>query len=190
MKFASNFIPYITFQFGFRLAVALVEPDASSLTNVGLAAFTDIDDASTDFYSASESPASFASAFTTLEDKLGLQAGTVKVDGRSGKPASLDLMHPVLPGDGVGNGLLWSVGGGHEGPNTDKEWSDLSIDAVKVSDVICKYLQCAHLVFNYRMPSCTLSANAPQLTAELDARSPNRFANRCLRTLSLSQLIW
>jgi hypothetical protein len=134
MKFTANFIPYITFQFGFRHSLALVEPQPDTLTDVALAAFADIEAPLTAFYSSAEAPASFASALTVLEDKLGLAPGT-KVDGRSGKPSSLDLRQPVLPGDGVGNGLLWSVGegiSGHGGPESDEEWSTLGVEAVKV----------------------------------------------------------
>ena len=61
-----------------------------------------------------------------------MDASGIRVDGRSGKPVSLDLKHPILPGDGVGNALLWSVGGGHGSPGTAKEWGDIGVQAVKV----------------------------------------------------------
>jgi hypothetical protein len=55
---------------------------------------------------------------------------------------NLSLKKPILPGDGVGNHLLWSVGppaanedsGGHNGAPLDREeWSRLGVEAVKVS---------------------------------------------------------
>jgi hypothetical protein len=180
MKFTANFIAYIAFQVGFRHTVALVEPEPDTLTDVALAAFTDIDAPSTDFYSSSEAPASFASALSVLEDKLGLQPGGTKVDGRSGKPSSLDLSQPVLPGDGVGNGLLWSVGegiNGHGGPESDEEWSELGVEAVKVrphqTPIQIHFTSCVSLLNLFLFSTYAY-------ISELDSRSSNRLANRCI----------
>jgi hypothetical protein len=129
MKFTTNFIPYIAFQLGFLpTALALVEPEPSAQTPVSLASFADIAPADTDFLSATDVP-SFTSR--PLVENLGVEASSIKVDGRSGKPVSLDLKHPILPGDGVGNALLWSVGGGHGSPGTPEEWGDIGVKAVK-----------------------------------------------------------
>lgn len=173
MKFKASFIPYVIFQCGFRLSVALIEPDADTLSAVGRAAFTAIDSASTDFYSEADAPPSFVSTLTVLEETFGLESGSTKLDGRSGKAASLDLKHPILPGDGVGNGLLWSVGGGHGAPESDGELSDLSVEAVKVRPFTGKYMHisCSLLTF--------MSSKLLRPLPELDARSPSRSANRC-----------
>jgi hypothetical protein len=130
MKFTTSFI---TFGFLPRLH-ALIEPEPNTLTDVALASFVEPAAVAptTTFHSASEVPASFASNLSLLEDRLGLQAGTVKIDGRSGKPVSLELREPILPGDGVGNHLLWSVGGGYDAPGSQEEWAEMSVTAVKV----------------------------------------------------------
>jgi len=141
MKINATFVPCITFQLSLiSLASALVEPEADTLTNVALASFVDtsaLPPPESAFYQASDHnvPASFVSSLSELENNLGLQAGTIKVDARSGKPVSLDMKHPILPGDGVGNNLLWGVGEGHGPPSTREEWNKIGMEAVKVSFV-------------------------------------------------------
>jgi hypothetical protein len=58
------------------------------------------------------------------------------VDGRSGKPVVLMPAAPVLPGGGVGNRLLWTVGTSHDeghGPLTDHRMlSEAAVEACRV----------------------------------------------------------
>lgn len=68
-----------------------------------------------------------------LENSLGAE-GT-KVDTKSGRVESLTLSHPLLPGRGVANRLLWTVSTDvdslHSYPSTPVEWEELAISAVK-----------------------------------------------------------
>ena len=82
-----------------------------------------------------------------------MEASSIKVDGRSGKPVSLDLKHPILPGDGVGNALLWSVGGGHGSPDTPEEWGDIGVKAVKVRASFSNCTCISHLLYSSRVTS-------------------------------------
>ena len=80
------------------------------------------------------------------EQRLGVESGSIRIDGRSGKIVSLDLKKPILPGDGLGNHLLWSVNtaadtandgdaaveGGRGMPLDRDEWGRLGVEAVKV----------------------------------------------------------
>jgi hypothetical protein len=150
MKFSANFIPYLTFKVGLLpRTTALIEPEATTQTNVALASFVDtaaLPPPDTAFFAPSEAevPDSFVSDLTIKEHNLGLEAGSTKIDGRSGKMVSLNLKKPILPGDGVGNHLLWSVGptgrsgdgqDGHGPPVSREEWSQLGVEAVKVSSI-------------------------------------------------------
>lgn len=144
MKFTSNLIPYLSFKVALLPSTsAFIEPEIETQSIVAQASFVDtasLSSADTAFFSTAENevPASFSADFAWVEERLGLIPGATKVDARSGKMVSLDLKKPILPGDGVGNHLLWSVGpstrDGKEGAPVDKkEWSRLGVEAVKVS---------------------------------------------------------
>lgn len=175
MKFTANIIAYIAYNF-FLLphASALIELEPEQLGVVSQASFVETETAETDyrgnnFVSVREVP-SFATS--TLEN-LGVNAASVKVDERSGKPVSLDLKYPILPGDGVGNGLLWSVGGGFGAPSSSEEWEDVGVEAVKVNNFRpTVYFMIPPLSYADFFVSPLL------VSKELDDRSPNRLANR------------
>ena len=177
MKFTANIFAYITYNF-FLLphASALIELEPEQLGVVSQASFVETETAETDyrgnnFVSVAEVP-SFATS--TLEN-LGVNAASVKVDERSGKPVSLDLKYPILPGDGVGNGLLWSVGGGFGAPSSSKEWEDVGVEAVKVN-----YFKADRPTVYFMIPPLSYAdffVSPLLVSKELDDRSPNRLAN-------------
>jgi hypothetical protein len=160
MKFTANFIPYLTFKVALLpTATAFIEPDIETQSIVSQASFVDaasLPSADTDFFSPQDNavPNSFAEDLSVVEQRLGLEPGTTKVDGRSGKMVNLSLKKPILPGDGVGNHLLWSVGpaaaaaaaattSGNNGAPVDREeWSRLGVEAVKVSYCFVLHISC------------------------------------------------
>ena len=85
------------------------------------------------------------------EQRLGVESGSIRIDGRSGKIVSLDLKKPILPGDGLGNHLLWSVNtaadtadaaaaaaeGARGIPLDREELGRLGVEAVKVRCILC-----------------------------------------------------
>jgi len=144
------------------LSNALVEPNAEKIGTVAEREFVD------PAVSAVSSPVSIAMASlpalmgvanmdvpqvdnpfgpsgTSINDGLGLgsasQSGKkISVDARSGIPAFVDLVKPIMPGDGVGNSLTWSVGAlhlrlhdddPHGPPQTHKEIQDIALVAVE-----------------------------------------------------------
>jgi len=144
------------------LSNALVEPNAEKIGTVAEREFVD------PAVSAVSSPVSIAMASlpalmgvanmdvpqvdnpfgpsgTSINDGLGLgsasQSGKkISVDVRSGIPAFVDLVKPIMPGDGVGNSLTWSVGAlhlrlhdddPHGPPQTHKEIQDIALVAVE-----------------------------------------------------------
>ncbi|KAL3784103.1 hypothetical protein HJC23_012735 [Cyclotella cryptica] len=138
MKFAPHFIPYLTFRLAYfpHSTIAFIEPDATTQTEVALASFVDsssLPRPDTAFFQSSDQdvPSSFTPNLSVLEDRFGLKPGSTIVDARSGKVASLHLKQPILPGGGVGNNLLWSVGSGYDAPTSTEEWSKLGVDVVK-----------------------------------------------------------
>ena len=145
MKFSSNFIHFLSFKVALlpTTTLAFIEPEIEKQSIVAAASFVDtaaLPSADTVFFSPDdvEVPSSFTADLASVEQRLGLQPGATKVDARSGKMVSLDLSKPILPGDGVGNHLLWNVGPAardkREGaPVAREEWSRLGVEAVKVS---------------------------------------------------------
>lgn len=154
----TNIVPYlITLP---SLTRAFIEQEPSDASIVTLASFTDpsLSDPATAFFSPHDivsssssslffdaPPSSFASDISDREERLGVEAGSIRIDGRSGKIVSLDLKKPILPGDGTGNHLLWSVDAasdtdgdataeeGGRGTSVDREeWGRLGVEAVKV----------------------------------------------------------
>lgn len=198
MKFAPNFIPYLTFRLAYHphSAIAFVEPDATTQTDVALASFVDTSSLplpNTAFIQTSDEnvPLSFASNLSVLEDRFGLEAGSTMIDARSGKVASLHLKQPILPGDGVGNNLLWSVGSGYDAPTSSEEWSKLSVEAVKVRSLVMllKFrdrVSCLVTSYNIPRPGCLITKTFYKLTQPMNSFLLNRTSstNRLLqRTL-------
>ena len=76
--------------------------------------------------------------YNEQEEALHLQPNSVRIDVRSGKVVSFDLSRPILPGDGVGNHLLWRVGTAtfQEDERSvvmeREEWGRLGVEAVRV----------------------------------------------------------
>jgi hypothetical protein len=155
MKFTANFVPYLTFKVALLpTATAFIEPDIETQSIVSQASFVDaasLPSADTDFFSPQDNavPNSFTEDLSVVEERLGLEPGTTKVDGRSGKMVNLSLKKPILPGDGVGNHLLWTVGpsaaasGENNGaPVNREEWSRLGVEAVKVGYRFVLHISC------------------------------------------------
>ena len=152
MKCSSKFIPYLSFKVALLpLTTALIEPDADTKSHISNLSFVDtsaIPPLNTIFFEPSEfgddslgfadAPNSLVTDLLIKEQNLGADAGSSRIDGRTGKISTVYLKKPILPGDGVGNHLLWSVGpsaeeGGHDPPSSSEEWSKLCVEAVKVS---------------------------------------------------------
>ena len=121
-----------------HLAYGLIAPSKSGTVTVNEYIDPDLANiANTAFRGRQELPDQAMARLDAIENNLGLQAGSSRVDVRSGRVASLSPGQPILPGKGLGNNLLWSVGTGggadagkgtaHGRPN----WSKLGLDAVK-----------------------------------------------------------
>lgn len=72
----------------------------------------DFNGAQEDTISLLEDAITTLSLLTSLSSASTTGVDNVQIDARSGHVASLIMSTPLLPGRGVGNGLLWSVDGG------------------------------------------------------------------------------
>jgi hypothetical protein len=125
-------------------AQALIEPSKRNGT-VAAKAFVDPDlsrDVASDevnFLDPAEYtiPSGFYQTMNELEARLGVDANSISthVDLRSGRVDLLTVAVPILPGDGIGNRLLWSVkekdSTVHSSPVNVEEWQNLAVQGVK-----------------------------------------------------------
>eukprot|EP00956_Cyclotella_meneghiniana_P035718 scaffold117573_cov36-Cyclotella_meneghiniana.AAC.1 len=87
-------------------------------------------------------PHDFQEKVNAFEGKLGIiqqhdyPNSTTRIDVRFGRVESITLAYPILPGNGFGNRLLWSVSSSsaedkHDAALSSYEWEELAIQAVK-----------------------------------------------------------
>ena len=147
MKFSPKHIPYLSFHLSLLPHTnAFIEPETASTSPVSQAAFLDtaaLPPTQTQFISPDEILTLNGENDTTYnlqENALNMQPNSGRIDVRSGKVVSFDLSQPILPGDGVGNHLLWRVGMMDESETSvvmeREEWGRIGVEAVKVSDFI------------------------------------------------------
>ena len=113
-----------------HLAYGLIAPSKSGTVTVNEYIDPDLANiANTVFRGRQELPDQAMARLDAIENNLGLQAGSSRVDVRSGRVASLSPGQPILPGKGLGTG-----GGADAGKSTAHgrpNWSKLGLDAVK-----------------------------------------------------------
>jgi hypothetical protein len=84
-----------------------------------------------------EVPSETIAQVNELEESVGAQANSTQIDVKSGRVESLTLSDPILPGNGVNNGLLLTVDSGEAGETShnlelsNDQWTQFAIAAVK-----------------------------------------------------------
>ena len=79
---------------------------------------------------------SFNNPFGLAETPTG-SSNEITIDTRSGVVSSIHMSKPILPGDGKGNNLLWSIGAipeadnAHGSPKQHEDWMKLGEEGVK-----------------------------------------------------------
>ena len=86
----------------------------------------------TAYYSANELPDQSKAHLNNIEVKFGLKRGSTRADARSGHVANINPSTPIIPGGGVGNRLLLSVGtDGSDNGHGPPDWAQLATQGVK-----------------------------------------------------------
>jgi hypothetical protein len=134
MKFQVALLPMVS-SWQWTKANAFIEPEssfgASLIQAVNSTGEDGLEDVS--FYTVQEIA---SDEYSNLVES-GTEPNIVTVDARSGKPANIHLSDPILPGDGQGNNLLWSVGltdsaDGHGEPKDEDEWQAVAAKALEL----------------------------------------------------------
>lgn len=138
----------VVLQLNSNFANALVEDGIQKAGTVAAKEFVDpglaaVDDTRFEHADTLPSLAGLANMdFMAVDNPFGpsgsaLGKGQVTIDSRSGVVASLNITKPILPGTGVGNALLWSVGAMpeadniHGAPEEHRHWEKLAEEAVQ-----------------------------------------------------------